>query len=37
MQQLLAPYASLITEGWIVVWCTTGLYIVWVAFFRKDR
>jgi hypothetical protein len=35
-QQLLAPYSQLITDGWIILWCATGLYLLWVAFFRKQ-
>lgn len=36
-QQLLAPYAQQITYAWIALWCATGLYLLWVAFFRKRR
>jgi hypothetical protein len=36
-QQLLAPFAELITYGWIAVWCVTGLYLLWVVFFRKQK
>jgi hypothetical protein len=36
-QQLLAPFAQQITVGWIIIWCATGLYLLWCAFFRKQR
>ena len=36
-QQLLAPYAQGITYAWIALWCATALYLLWVAFFRKQR
>jgi hypothetical protein len=36
-QQWIAPFSQQITDGWIVIWCLTGLYLLWVAFFRKQK
>ena len=35
-QTFLASHAQLITLGWIAIWCVTGVYVLWVAFIRKQ-
>lgn len=37
LQQVLSLHVQLLTYSWIAIWCVTGLYLLWVAFFRKQK
>lgn len=37
LQAALAPFSAQISYAWILVWCATGSYLLWVAFFRNER
>ncbi len=37
IQKFLAPHVGFMTDAWIAIWCTTSLYLLWIAFVRKQR
>lgn len=37
LQEFLAPYVPLMTDIWAFIWCATLVYLLWIAFIKKDH